>query len=314
MVNSLTKAERKKKSLHFQIGSTEKVHTVIVEKPGLWMSEKEIEKIVNDLRRVVQSVGIGDLNYGIFTGAPETLNNGVITIIYDGPNKRPLAFNVMAYMSCELRGQPIQVLHLGLTAIDPTVQAKGFTWTLYGLSTALLLIKNKLRPFWISSVTQVPTVLGKVGDNFSEVFPSPTKLNRRTYDHLELARQIMSEHRSVFGVGAEAEFDEESFVIKNAYTGGSDHLKKTFDESAKYRDERVNEFCRTKLDYGRGDDFLQIGKIDLQTMFQYVYHNLPANGVLIFLMKSFQVLLDTVIAPALQWFSPSKQFEELRPR
>jgi hypothetical protein len=68
-----------------------------------------------------------------------------------------------------------------------------------------------------------------VSETFSDVFPSPHPAARRSFAHLQLARGIMSRHRAVFGVGDEAGFDEARFVIANAYTGGSDALKKAFE-------------------------------------------------------------------------------------
>ena len=59
----------------------------------------------------------------------------------------------------------------------------------------------------------------------------------------------MRRHRRVFGVGEDAGFDEARFVITNAYTGGSDNLKKSFDVAPKHRDEAYNDFCREQLDY-----------------------------------------------------------------
>jgi hypothetical protein len=297
-----------------QIGSTAGAHTCVIESPGLWMNETELANLVQDLRKIVETLGIGNLDYGIFTGSKDALDRGVITVIYDGPNKKPMAFNSMAFIPCEIQGQPTAVLHLGLTIVDPNVQSKGFTWTLYGLSTALLLLKNRLRPFWISSVTQVPVVFGKVADNLSEVFPTGSPESRRSFQHLSLGRQIMKHHRHVFGVGPDAEFDEENFVIQNAYTGGSDHLKKTFNESPKYRKAKVNEFCLRSLNYQRGDDFLQIGKVDLQTMFKYVIHVIPRSRILTFLANAVLVTLESWIVPIIQWYTPSKRFNELRPR
>ena len=300
--------------LNVQIGSNRGVHTKVIEAPGLWMSSDQQAKLVQDLRKVVTALGCGDLDYGIFTGTKEALDRGVVTIIYDGPNKKPLAFNSMAMMPCQLRGQPISVLHLGLTIVDPEYQSKGFTWTLYGLSTILLLIKNRLKPIWTSNVTQVPTVLGKVSENFTEVFPNPKTNQRRTFDHLTLARQIMEYHRDVFGVGPEATFDEDRFVIENSYTGGSDHLKKKFEDCTMHRVPIYNDYCKQELNYERGDDFLQLGKTDLQTVFQYVFRSLPANFLMTFLAKALLVSLNSFIAPVIQWYDTSKPFNELRAR
>src|SRR5690606_35457525 len=136
---------------------------------------------------------------------------------------------------------------------------RGMSATLYGLTCVLMFLAGQGRPLWISNVSQVPAVVGMVAETFSDVFPSPRPGARRSFDHLTLARQIMARHRSAFGVGPEAGFDEPRFVITDAYTGGSDALKKAFEQAAPHRTEAYNAFCRDQLDYERGDDLIQIG-------------------------------------------------------
>jgi hypothetical protein len=119
--------------------------------------------------------------------------------------------------------------------VDPDVQGQGLSWVLYGLTTLVLFIRDGLRPKWISNVTQVPAVCGMVCETFSDVFPAPQSAGRAGFAHLQLARGIMRGHRAVFGVGAEAGFDEARFVITDAYTGGSDALKKSFEAAPKHR-------------------------------------------------------------------------------
>ena len=104
-------------------------------------------------------------------------------------------------------------------------------------------------------MTQVPAVVGMVAETFSDVYPSRPGA-RRSFHHERLAQQIMGRWRHAFGVGEEAGFDTDRFVITNAYTGGSDELKKTFDIAAKHRDAIYNDLCATALDYSRGDDLL----------------------------------------------------------
>ena len=81
-------------------------------------------------------------------------------------------------------------------------------------------------------------------------------------------------HRPAFGVGDDASFDSERFVIRNSYTGGSDHLKKPFGEAAKHRNPIYNDCCRADLDYARGDDFLQIGQLTLGSIGGYYLRTL----------------------------------------
>ena len=174
-------------------------------------------------------------------------------------------------MPVELDGEPAEVTHLGLVMVDPDERGQGLSWVLYGLTALVLFVRDGLRPKWISNVTQVPAVVGMVCETFSDVFPSPHPGARQSFAHLQLARGIMRRHRAVFGVGDEAGFDEARFVITDAYTGGSDALKKTFESAPKHRDPQYKAFCARELDYTRGDDVLQIGRIDLAGARRYLH-------------------------------------------
>ena len=165
-------------------------------------------------------------------------------------------------------------------------------------------MKNGFRPYWISNVTQVPAVVGMVCEAAANVYPSPDEGARRTFDHAVLAREIMRRHRAAFGVGEEAIFDADRSVILNAYTGGSDHLKKTWAEAPRHRDERFNELCRRSLDYERGDDFLQLGQVNLFTLWRYLSHALPRDAWAVALSRYSFVLANTLVVPVLQWLRP----------
>ena len=90
----------------------------------------------------------------------------------------------------------------------------------------------------------------------------------------------MRDHRDAFGVGTEAGFDRERFVITNAYTEGSDGLKKAYSAAPKHRDQRYNEMCLRQLDYERGDDFLQIGRASAKGLLQCLMRRLIPTRVM----------------------------------
>jgi hypothetical protein len=289
--------------------------TRIVESPGSSLSEAELEQLVSQLRIVAgKTLPAGSLTYGIFSGERARLARAVITLICEEASGRPIAFNALSVMPVELDGEPIEVTHLGLVMVDPDVQGQGLSWVLYGLTTLVLFMRGGLRPKWISNVTQVPAVCGMVSDTFSDVFPSPRPGARQNFAHLQLARGIMRQHRSVFGVGAEAGFDEVRFVITDAYTGGSDALKKSFDAAPKHRDEQTNAFCARELDYARGDDLLQIGRIDLAAARRYLFSEVPPGSLPALLATSAVLALQRLVLPAAHWMDDRRAFGVLRPR
>src|ERR1700737_2244396 len=291
------------------------LRTRIVESPGLSLAQKQLDELVSQLRAVAaKTLPAGSLTYGIFSGEREKLSRAIVTLIYEETTGRPIAFNALSVMDVELDGEREQVTHLGLVMVDPDVQGQGLSWVLYGLTTLVLFARDGLRPKWISNVTQVPAVVGMVSETFSDVFPSPHPGSRRSFAHLQLARVIMRRHRAVFGVGADAGFDEARFVITNAYTGGSDALKKSFEAAPKHRDEQYNAYCARELDYSRGDDVLQLGRIDLAGARRYLLSEVP-HGSLPGLLAAVAVLaLQRLVLPAVYWLDDTRAFGTLRPR
>ena len=123
----------------------------------------------------------------------------------------------------------------------------------------------------------------------------------------------MRRYRHVFGVGDDAGFDVDRFVITNAYTGGSDNLKKSFAEAPKHRQVHYNEMCRQQLDYERGDDFLQIGQIELGTARRYLLRQVPRQSLLAVGGRFAFAFFSSLILPLLHWFVPSQAMGEIRP-
>jgi hypothetical protein len=289
--------------------------TRIVESPGLSLPQAELDALVTQLRTVAaKTLPQEELSYGIFSGDAERLSRAVVTLISEEETGRPIAFNALSVMGVVLDGQPTEVTHLGLVMVDPDVRGQGLSWVLYGLTALVLFARDGMRPKWISNVTQVPAVVGMVGDTFSDVFPSPQPGARQSFAHLQLARGIMASHRAVFGVGGEAGFYEARSVITNAYTGGSDALKKTFDIAPKHRNAIYNDFCARELDYARGDDVLQLGRLDLAGARRYLLREVPHGSLPALLAASAVLALQRLVLPIVYWMDDTRAFNTLRPR
>ncbi len=291
------------------------ISTRIVERPGAWMAERDIEALLSDLRTIAQrTLPDGDLTYGVLSGDRDRLQRSIVTIIYDQKTGAPLAFNALAAMDVTLHGRPAEVLHMGLVMIDPGVRSQGFSWVLYGLTCLVLFFRNQMRPLWLSNVTQVPAIVGMVTETFSNVYPSPEVASRQSFEHVLLARQIMAHHRHVFGVGPDAGFDEPRSVITNAYTGGSDDLKKTFDAAPKHRNEIYNTYCAEQLNYERGDDVLQLCQMTTATARRYVMKDVPRRSLPAVAAALFFVALNRLVLPVIHWLSADRHWGILRPR
>jgi hypothetical protein len=289
--------------------------TRIIEKPGATLDDAALEKLVEQLRQVVgRTLSNGAPTYGVFSGERQRLSQTIVTLVSETATGRAIAFNALALMEARLNGEPQQIMHLGLVMVDPDYRGRGLSDVLYGLTVLLLFIRGGLRARWLSNVSQVPAVIGMVAETFSNVFPSPLPGSRQSFSHLTLARQIMSRHRDVFGVGEEASFDETRTVIANAYIGGSDCLKKRFEDAPKHRKQIYNEFCAANLDYERGDDFLQIGVIDIAAARRYLLRHTPRCLWPGLIIEAAVLILQRLLLPAIYWFDSSRHFGLLRPR
>jgi hypothetical protein len=283
----------------------------IVERPGAWMPADELSTLIADCRTVADACLDGsDLDYGILSEEAGAAERTVVTLIRWADGK-PIAFNALPLMPVSLGGETTEVLHLGLVMVHPLERSSGLSWILYGLTCFLLFVRRQLRPLWVSSVTQVPAVVGMVSETFDDVWPA-TPDTSATFSHRYLGRQIMQTHRAAFGVGPEADYDDARGIIMNAYTGGSDNLKKTFEVAAKHRHDHFNAFCGRELDYVRGDDVLQIGQINLNTAQRFLLKTMPRSALPQMAVQVAILGLQSVIAPLAQWLNGRRSLGRLR--
>ena len=294
------------------VGAGSGLRSRIVERPGLALAPADLAVLIEDVRSIARSVlGDRDLTYGIFAGDPETLSRTVLTVVYEKKSGRPVAFNALAILDADLGGRSVEILHLGLVMVRPDVRGSGLSATLYGLTCVLLFVRRQCRAVWVSSVTQVPAVVGMVAETFSDVYPGRPAA-RRSFQHERLARQIMGRWRHAFGVGDEAGFDADRFVITDAYTGGSDELKKTFESAAKHRTDIYNDLCAAELDYSRGDDLLQIGQIDMRAASRYLGKVAPPDTVPGLLGRFALLMIQAGLLPLVHWLDHTQPWGSLR--
>lgn len=286
----------------------------IVERPGATLADSALVTLKQQCESVVRACLDGEiLDYGLFADDGAAWDRSVITLVTRIADGAPVAFNAMPLLEVIQNGERAAVLHLGLVMVDPAERSGGLSWILYGLTCFALFLRQGMRPLWISSVTQVPAVVGMVAETFSNVFPAqgPTP---QSFTHRHLAHQIMRQHRAAFGVGMDAGYDADRQVITNAYTGGSDNLKKTFDVAAKHRHADFNAFCEAELDYARGDDVLQIGALDLAAGGRFLSRSVPRSALPQLALQAVLLLTGALLVPVLQWLDSARPYGRLRAR
>lgn len=301
------------KTLSLSFQPTPAYNVWITERPGTSLAPAQLEKLKQDCETVARACLAGQVpDYGLFAEDGAAFDRSVITLITRIADDRPVAFNAMPQLDVIRGGRAETVLHLGLVMVDPEERSSGLSWILYGLTCFALFLRQGLRPLWVSSVTQVPAVVGMVSETFSEVFPAQGA-TPQSFSHRHLAHQIMRRHRQAFGVGPDAGYDPDRQVIMDAYTGGSDSLKKSFAVAAKHRRDTYNAFCERELDYARGDDVLQIGKIDFAAGQRFLSRSVPRSALPQLAVQAVTVLVGAVLAPLIQWIDPTRPYDRLRP-
>ena len=291
------------------------LRVLIAERPGLWMAETDLEEWAKPCRDIARASLAGeDLDYGVFHSNSAFWSEAIITLIEDRTTGEALAFNVMRLLPVQLGGREEEVLHLGLTMVQPQARGQSLTSSLYILTCVLYYFRRQCRPFWISSVSQVPAAVGLVGETFVDVFPGLDRDAMPSPRHLGLATQIMARHRAAFGVSEEAPFRADRFVIEDAYRGGSDHLKKDLEQAPLHRLEAYNSLCREELDYGRGDDFLQIGRANAEAARRILRRRLAGLTGVGLSLQLASLFLSSLVAPLAQWLNPSRSQGDLRAR
>lgn len=239
---------------------------VIWENPGIWCHADEINNIKRDLMTVAEKAQNGKEipTYGVFSENNEPFKNVLITIIYSHTYREPVAFSAQVKFHLNIDSKDIDVVHTGLCYIVPEQRGKGLTRFLFLYSMMVRLLISRFRAVWVSSVSQVPSVIGVVAESLQNTFPDPLKQVKQTSMHKKIGIAIMQNHRESFGVADDCKYNEDTQVIEDSYVNTeSFNLQKSFHEAMKHRDERVNAFCKEQLNYEVGDDFLQIGQVSI---------------------------------------------------
>jgi hypothetical protein len=253
------------------------VEATIYDRPGLWMDDARLGRLQDDIASVARAAVPGDLRYGVLLRERRPFENRLIVVGRQTPSGEVVGFNALPWLAVKLPGRAVTVMHMGLLIIHPRHQRQGLQGLLYGLGAFNAYHRSKERPLYISNVTEVPAVFGAVCDQLRDPYPHYARRDPPPPAYRQLAEAIVEQHRHEFGVGPEARFDAERFVIAGSYTGGSDALKKAFDGAPRYRVDACNAFCRAELDYARGDDFLQIGQMDTTVITNWLTRRIPTD-------------------------------------
>lgn len=290
-------------SLYFSI-PIGKLRYDIYERPGAWASDRELKKITDDLLEVARNCqGKKDIPiYGVLTGERDDLSKRLLTIAYNRKTNKPLGFSAQIFLDLKDKSFKERILHLGLIFVDESTRGKNISYLLSVFPNLLIIVKNGFRDIWVSNVSQVPAVVGLVDQNYSRVYPT-IKSEKQSFRHRKLSSLMVRDHHYSFGVGPDADFDNRNQVIMNAYTGGSDNLKKKFEEAPKHRIDAYNQLCESLLDYERGDDFLQLGVLSPIGFVELFKKKIPNTNKILIGLSICVIALFSVLVLIYRWIN-----------
>lgn len=233
--------------------------------PGRWMSDGELDRLRAEIHDLTRRA-LGRLpDYGVYLEDRRPFENRFVTIARSVADGQVVGFTAMVRWEIQLpdRRAPEPVVHLGLVLVDPELRGRKIMYGMYHRPLTRYFVNRGARRLWITSASMEPVIVGSVADSFSRVFPHYLGSGSPSSAQLAIARTFLESHGHEIGLWSGASFDARQFVIRGSALGASASLIVPYERSARYRVEACNEFCRRTLDYARGDEFLQVGQVDL---------------------------------------------------
>lgn len=236
-----------------------------LDRPGRWMTERELSALSAEVLALGRQCLEPLPDYQVLLGTRAAFADKVITTARD-----PVDGRLLAFCSCVLLPMPVgEVLHLGLTCVDPTLRGSRLSSALANrLILRYFVTRRMFRRVWMTSVACVLSVLGNVARNFRNVYPAPWQPRPFADEVMVIADTFDRRYRSVAYVRPEATFDRDAFVFRGSGRGTA--FQKDGDAvEFHHRDPELNAFYRARLRFEDGDELLQVVSFDLWDLVRY---------------------------------------------
>lgn len=223
--------------------------------PGQKMSEEKISRLHKNIYSVAEKCFDEVPAYQVLVNSRFEYRDKVIALAWNGDVLA--GFSSAVVFNIEGIGP---VLHLGLTCVHPDHRSKGLTHQLMGKAVKkFMLMTNPFGKVWISNCAAVLSSLVNVSLYFDKVYPSPLNPGVPDDSYRKIARVIDESYRKKIYINDDVEFDREKFVFRGSVKG-TVFKKEESDYRYYHRNGYYNEFYKEYLDFGRGDEALQIGQ------------------------------------------------------
>lgn len=244
----------------------EKLRYEVLFFPGNYFTTRELSELTESLRNVAAKCFEDVPNYQVLTGHRNEYRRAVISVAKDRVGK------IVGFCSSLVLdiGNEGRLLHLGLTCVSPKQRGKRLTHKLSSkLLLQYLLREAPINGTWISNCACVLSSLGNVALYFEDVFPSPFSQKAPSASHLAIAYTISNHYRRPIAINEAAVFNEKKFVfegsVENTVFEKSERDSKYF-----HRNKYLTDFYQGIINFSRGDEVLQIGKLSLLSFPKYI--------------------------------------------
>lgn len=233
--------------------------------PGLYWSRSVLDEQVGEMRDVAKTCLSELPMYQCLSGDRKTLSRNLIVQARDKKTNELVAFCSGILFNLNDKEN---VLHLGLTCVKPDYRGLKLTHKLTSrMIKGYFMEFSIFKPVWISNLACVLSSLGNVAKYFEQVYPSPF-MSYPKKKHMEIAKMINSTYRHDMFIPKEVKFNPVSFVFEGSVKGNQ-FEKSESDSQYFHRDLFINNFYQRAIDFNRGDEVLQIGKVSILTFIKY---------------------------------------------
>jgi hypothetical protein len=233
--------------------------------PGKKLTDQALASLVNEMRELASLCFPETPNYQALTGERSELSRAVIILARNKQGKL-LGFCSALVLAVESVGN---VLHTGLTCVHPEARGKKLTHKLTSKLLVNYLRKESLfQDTWITNCACVLSSIGNVALYFEDVYPSPLGLATPTMTHINIAKAISEHYRAPIAINEDAVFNLKTFVFEGSV---KDTLfeKSADDERFHHRNVELTTFYKDLLNWERGDEVLQVAKVNFMTFPKY---------------------------------------------
>lgn len=234
--------------------------------PGKSFSNRKLETLVRELKDVASLCFPETPDYQALTGKREELERAIITTARNKDGKL-MGFCSALVLPVESVGN---VFHTGLTCVHPNARGKKLTHKLTSKLLLKFLMKESMfKETWITNCACVLSSIGNVALYFEDIYPSPYGAEVPTMTHINIANAISENYRDQIAINDSAKFNMKSFVFEGSVEGTL-FEKDAEDQRFHHRNLELTNYYKNLLDFDRGDEVLQVGKVSMMTFPKYM--------------------------------------------